>query len=236
MRKRVKKSNSYSKSNSSPAFNMALGIIVLVFVFYKALPSYLFVTRPAPSFIDSSYPDASIDPIQKNLTAEQVDENKINDIFIDGDIIKIKQVATYEINARVVSKRNYTKNWDGQLMPLDLALVWGELAKEEHHQFMSYRHSERYFSWWSSGQSKLNRNYIISHSANVHFISPNKNIQNALISADVDELVKITGYLVNVYGPGGEIKRTSLSRDDIGSGACENIYIQKLKIGNEVFE
>ena len=238
MKKTVGRRNrsQYSGSNSYPYFNMALGVIVLVFILYKSLPSYIFITRPQPSLVAATYPDTSRLPIQTDITADEVDEHRIRDIFIEGSLIKIKPVATYEINARVVSKRNYTEDWDGELMPVDLALAWGDLAKEEYHQFMNYHHSDRYFSWRSSRENKLNKNYIISHSANVHFISPNKNIENALISVGTDDRVRIKGYLVNVEGPSGQVRRTSLIRDDIGSGACENVYITKLQIGNEVFE
>ncbi|MBT7609728.1 MAG: hypothetical protein HN576_08220 [Bacteriovoracaceae bacterium] len=225
-----------SKSEESFPLSFILGIVFLVFVVYKILPSYLFITRPTPNSISLTDPDTSISPVQINLTPEEFDENIIDDILIDGKIIKIKPVAKYEISARVVSKRNYTEKWDGKLMPVDLALVWGDLAKEEHHQFMTYRHSDRYFSWNSTGKAKLNKKYIISHSANVHFISANKNIENALLTTDIDENVKIIGYLVDITGPGGDSKRTSLSREDNGSGACENVYIQKLKIGKEVFQ
>lgn len=224
------------KPNNSANSNLFLGLIVLAFIIYKTLPSYLFVSRPQASFIAATSPDTSKPPIQKDLAEDQIDEHSINDIFIAGTPIKIGPVATYEISARVVSKKNYTQGWDAELMPVDLALVWGELAKDKHHKFMTYRHSKRYISWRLSMESELNEKYVISHSANVHFVPSNKTIKNALISTKVDERVRVTGYLVNIQGPEGDLRRTSLSRQDVGDGACENLYVTKLQIGDQVFE
>jgi hypothetical protein len=58
----------------------------------------LFVTRSKPNSISLNFPDTSIIPSQANLTAEEIDENIMGNIFIDGSVIEINPVAKYERN------------------------------------------------------------------------------------------------------------------------------------------
>ena len=44
------------------------------------------------------------------------------------------------------------------------------------------------------------------------------------------EFVRLTGYLVDVQGPGGFRWRTSLTREDTGDGACELMWIERVEV------
>ena len=44
------------------------------------------------------------------------------------------------------------------------------------------------------------------------------------------QVVTLTGYLVDVRGPGGFRWNTSLRRDDTGDGACELMWIERVSI------
>lgn len=236
-RKRRKPRNSIRNSESNHR-QYLLGIVLMFgLLIYLILPRQTFISRPKPTSLSNTILNPYQEPIQKKITKEEQEEYIIDDRSIQGHIIKIQPVAKYEITARVVSKNYYNKNWDGELMPVDLALSWGDLAKDDNHKFMSYHHSNRYYNWrYHQGEINLSREYVISHSANIHFVASNKNIENALVTAKEDEIIYVKGYLVDIYGPNGDTRRSSTNRIDTGSGACENIYVEKLIIGKEVFE
>ena len=44
------------------------------------------------------------------------------------------------------------------------------------------------------------------------------------------QLVRLTGYLVDVRGPGGFYWNTSLRRDDTGDGTCELMGIEEVTV------
>lgn len=236
-RRKRRKHRNNSSNNKSNSRKYLLGMASTFVLFaYLVLPKQIFIFRPKPNSLSNTILNPYQEPIQKQITKEEQEEYIINDRSIQGHIIKIKPVATYEITARVVSKNYYNKNWDGELMPVDLAVSWGDLAKDKKHKYMTYYHSNRYYNWKYQGELHLSREYVISHSANIHFVASNKTIENALVTAKEDEIIYVQGYLIDIYGPNGDTRRSSTNRSDIGNGACENIYVEKLIIGNEVFE
>jgi len=46
---------------------------------------------------------------------------------------------------------------------------------------------------------------------------------------DPGDLVTLEGELVDVTGPAGRFA-TSLSREDIGNGACEVVFVEKVEV------
>ncbi len=54
------------------------------------------------------------------------------------------------------------------------------------------------------------------------------------------DLVRIEGFLVNVTGVDAKNRvinwKTSTTREDTGNGACEIIYVSKLRLNNNIYE
>ena len=69
---------------------------------------------------------------------------------------------------------------------------------------------------------------------------------HALMTAPKNKPLKMEGYLVDIYKEGRAVALTSLSRHDVGSyvrgeengpsGACEVMYVERVQIGNKVYE
>ena len=93
---------------------------------------------------------------------------------------------------------------------------------------------------WSDG-------YIQSHTAHTHIIPANSNIMGGLLKTKKDNIIKLDGYLVDIYTNKSEIVgRTSLSRSDTNAtsrgqngrnagGACEVMYVTEVQIGNKIY-
>ena len=66
------------------------------------------------------------------------------------------------------------------------------------------------------------------HSANMHLIPADGRIERQLKSIHSADLVNLSGYLVEVKGPTGFKWRSSLTRTDTGSGACELVWVDEV--------
>ena len=64
---------------------------------------------------------------------------------------------------------------------------------------------------------------------------------SSLLTIKKNDIVKLDGYLVDIYTDAGEIvAKTSLSRFDNnatsrGYGACEDMYVTQVQIGNRIY-
>ena len=69
---------------------------------------------------------------------------------------------------------------------------------------------------------------IVSHSANMHMIPAAKAVEKALLNVRRGEIVSLSGYLVEVNRLQGWKWKSSLSRTDVGPGACELLWVERL--------
>ena len=193
--------------------------------------------RPKESSIENTPIDPTSNPVQINLS------EKINTSFlknIDGVKALITPLADYKISGRVVSKRHYYIDWLSKLSPVDLAIAWGEFSSYKHESSITYWHSDRYYYYRPEASFEGDLSSIGIHSANEHLIPATPRIAKVLKSIKKNEIVEITGQLVNVewmdVKTGAQSYTTSLTREDTGPGACEVIYVKRVKIKNKVYE
>jgi hypothetical protein len=71
---------------------------------------------------------------------------------------------------------------------------------------------------------------ILRNAAQLHLIPATGRIESRLKRLRPGQRVGISGYLVDVTGPGRFVWRTSLSRSDSGAGACEIVYVETLDV------
>jgi hypothetical protein len=155
---------------------------------------------------------------------------------ITGGSVTITPVAAYRIAGEVMSKRKYTRGWGAEIMPFDLALVWGMLTYPHVQKQLSIKHDSTRMAWFrmKGDDPPVDFEYAMSHGSNNHIIPANDNIQK--IVADrigVHDRVVLEGYLVNVEGRNQEqgiSLKSSLSRTDADRGACEIIYVTNLQV------
>lgn len=190
--------------------------------------------RPKLTGIEFDKIDVSQDPQQTPYRSEEAISRRIEDGFVS-----ITPLAEYKVSGVVVSKKSYSDDWESEISPIDLAIVWGKIAEPEFRKYITFNHGHRWYHYkWKEG-NPFDASYLITHSSNNHMIPVTKNVERALkISRKRDRIV-LEGYLVNLKGTykGREVSwNTSLSRTDTGNGSCELFYVSKVRIGTKTYE
>jgi hypothetical protein len=140
----------------------------------------------------------------------------------------IHPVALFEIEARVLGRRDYRSGVEARISPMDLALGWGPMADPAVLEHISISQSNRYYRW-TTRQPPIPLRTIETHSANMHLIPASPAVADSMASVRERQTVRIQGYLVNVERDDGWRWRTSLTRSDTGAGACEIVLVQRIE-------
>lgn len=186
--------------------------------------------------------DASYDPLQTSYEGTAIKR------VVSGDEYTMVPVASYEISAILESKRFYSAfdvdpedRLYSKLVPVDLCLVWGKLAEPEYDKYFRYNQGKRNCEWRTDVELPIDYKYVKSHFSNNHIIPANEKIYDAVKGINIKEKVVLKGYLVNVFLKSDEFDgiflQTSLRRTDGDDGkGCEVFYVDKVRIGNKVYE
>ncbi len=137
----------------------------------------------------------------------------------------ISTLANYELDARVLSIRSYDRDQGADLIPFDLALGWGPMSDPKKLSNVSFTQSDRKYYWHISKLPSPTQD-IIRYSANTHIIPANPQVRAAIAQLNAGQLISLHGRLVNVAGPTGWRKNSSLTRGDTGPGADEVFYVE----------
>ena len=209
---------------------------------YKVCPLFLTLLllflcgcdRPTQTGVAFDKIDTSHDPVQSPYQSEEPIV-----VEIRKSVYHLTPLAEYKLSGKVVSKKSYSDDWDGEISPIDLAIVWGELAEPECGRYITFWHSPRWYHYqWKDG-SPVDASYIVTHSSNNHIIPANENICRAIKTIKKKDGIVLEGFLVNLKGSykGRTVAwSTSLSRNDTGSGSCELFYVNKVRIDTKVYE
>lgn len=205
--------------------------LILIILFITALYG---CDRPQSTSEEFQEIDTSQDPTQTSYTSNEpvIIETK------DGKFT-IKPVTEYKVSAIVTRKKSYSDGWQSKIAPFDLVLVWGRLAEPEYDKFIAYTQSDRWYFFEYEAGSPFNTSYVYAHSSNNHIIPANDNIYRAITSIKKRQKVILKGFLVNLRGnnEGQNVWwNTSLSRKDSGDGSCELFYVERIRIGDRVYE
>ena len=141
----------------------------------------------------------------------------------------ITPLESFEIEARVLSAEHYAFGREADLAPVDLALGWGAMSDEAVLSKIKISQSNRFY-YWHDDAFPIARAQIESNSANMHMIPATSATEKTLESIRPGQIVKLSGYLVEVKAADGWHWRSSLSRTDTGSGACELVYVKALSV------
>lgn len=142
--------------------------------------------------------------------------------------VEVLPLAEFSATARVLSATDYSDDVDGDLLPVDLALGWGEMSDWENLQKVKVGQRHRYYSWQVKDWF-LPRKIIETSSANMHFVPSNGGIQDRLMDASRGDVVSFSGYLVQIRGA-EKNWASSTTRKDTGAYACEVVFIEAFEI------
>jgi len=173
---------------------------------------------------------AAAEPVQEASPGEPIELDR------NGYRVRLLPRAAYRITGYAVeTSRELLDQWDF-VMPLDLALAWGPVADPAVLGKLRFHLSGRYVSYWYDAPiAGAPRPILESHISNNHLIPADEAIAEELDRIRIGDLVTLTGRLVDVEihdSSGRQVARmrTSLTRTDVGSGACENVHVEAVGI------
>lgn len=134
-------------------------------------------------------------------------------------------LAGFSIEARVLGSETYRMDREAAFAPLDLALGWGRMADDAVLARLQLSQGGRWYRYRWQGDAPIPREEIARSSANMHMIPADAQVERALRAIEPDQRVRIDGWLVQVEASDGWRWRSSLRRDDQGSGSCEVVYV-----------
>jgi hypothetical protein len=138
-------------------------------------------------------------------------------------------LAQFRVRALVLHRERYSHGPEADLSPLDLALGWGPLSDQAVIDQIDISQGGRWYRWRSK-KLPVSNGVIITHSANMHLIPANGEVEETLLSAIRGNIVDMQGYLVEVRGERGWKWVSSLRRDDTGGGSCELVWVEKATV------
>ena len=182
----------------------------------ELLPSRGHSYHPAPGVLAADM------PVQINLADAPI---------IDFKGYRITPLATFDMQARALSKERYRWSREADLSSYDIVFGWGPMSDSAVLDQLKIRQSNRWYSWRTKGtQLPVPQPLISASSANMHLIAATDAVLDSIKAVNVDQVVQLSGYLVRVDANDGWKWSSSLSRNDVGSGACELIFVQSLRV------
>jgi len=142
---------------------------------------------------------------------------------------QLTPLADFAIEARVLSVKRYSLGREADLSPVDLALGWGPMSDQAVLEKMDISQGNRFY-FWHVDEFFIPREEIETHSANMHMIPADSEVEKALDSIREGQIVSLQGYLVEARSGDGWVWRSSLSRTDTGNGACEVMRVKSISV------
>lgn len=142
---------------------------------------------------------------------------------------KLSPFAKIDIEARVLSTKQYYEDREAGFAPIDFVLGWGPMSDERNLDKILIKQSERYY-YWEMIEPPIPVNEIRTSSANVRFISPSEEIADRLQDIRQGQVIRVKGYLVEVNSNDGWSVRSSSIRTDSGKEASEIVWIKELSV------
>jgi hypothetical protein len=142
---------------------------------------------------------------------------------------RITPLADFDIEAKILAKKRYRTGREADLSPYDLALGWGRMSDETVLANIDISQSGRWYRW-STKDFPIPRREIEQSSANMHMIPSDDFIQSQLDDLVEGQHIRLSGFLVRVDASDGWHWQSSLTRDDVGGGACELVYVRSVTL------
>ncbi len=139
---------------------------------------------------------------------------------------ELRTLAQFGLTARALSVTDYRMGRESDLSPLDIAFGWGRMSEPPVSDRLSISQSNRWYYWRFEGEPPIPPREIETSSANMHLIPADAGVARALGKIRKGQIVKLSGYLVEIKAKDGWSWRSSMTRDDTGQGSCEVIFVQ----------
>ena len=141
----------------------------------------------------------------------------------------VTPLAQFSLKARVLSKKWYRWGKDSKMVPLDLALGWGKMSDSSILEKIKISQSGRKY-YWRSKRMPIPKKEISTCSANMHIIPADEQVLKSLKKIKKGHVLNCKGYLVKIRDQKGRRWASSLTRKDVGNGACELVWIEEVEL------
>jgi hypothetical protein len=135
-------------------------------------------------------------------------------------------LAAFSVAGRVLGREDYHFDRGAAWSPVDLALGWGPMAEPGMAERLQVTQGGRWYHYsWGNEGPPLAPDQIVLDSANMHMVPADAAAAAALARVRAGEKLRIDGWLLRIEGDDGFRWESSLSRDDMGAGACELVLV-----------
>jgi hypothetical protein len=143
---------------------------------------------------------------------------------LDG--AQVTPLAGFSLEARVLSREDYSRGDEARYSPTDLALGWGPMAAPGMADRLDVTQGGRWYRYrWGADGPPLPLPEIMHNSANMHLIPADAAVAEAIDATRAGDVVRMHGWLVKIDRDDGWRWRSSTTRNDSGGGSCELVYV-----------
>lgn len=142
---------------------------------------------------------------------------------------QLTPLAEYDIEARVLSREDYSIDAGSSLSPTDLAVGWRRMSDTAVIEQLDISQSVRFFTYRWASTPPIPLTEIERSSANMHMIPADQNVARRLDEIREGAIVRLRGQLVEAHRNDGFQWRSSLTREDSGAGACELFLVDSIE-------
>ena len=137
----------------------------------------------------------------------------------------------YTLAGRVVGRHEYPAEMPDGIIPLDLAVVNGDLVRKDILPCFTFTMGDRTlkYSYDVPTYTGLTEEYIDEHISNNHLVFQNTTLESEVKQAQVGSCLIIKGKLVDIIGSSAGFRyriNTSTVRNDVYPAGCETILVQ----------
>lgn len=151
----------------------------------------------------------------------------------------ITPLAEYVLQGVLVGRERYRFDFNAALSPCDLAIAWGPLVSHQAFDDIEFDQGTRRYFWRSGGSRPVDETLVARFSANVHIVPAHPSLGRVACGVRPGQRVALAGDLVAIEARKGDRRftwRSSLTRNDTGDGACEVLYLRRIKVGGRVYD
>jgi hypothetical protein len=146
-----------------------------------------------------------------------------------GDF-ELTPLADFSVEARVLSRHDYSLGIESELAPTDFALGWQRMSDSAVIDRLDIEQSARFYTYRWSDAPPIPANEIIRSSANMHLVPADATIESDLARVRTGDVIALRGRLIEARRSDGWRWRSSLRRDDTGAGACELVLVDSVEV------
>ena len=146
-----------------------------------------------------------------------------------GDF-KLTPLADFSVEARVLSRHDYSLGIESELSPTDFALGWRRMSDSAVIDRLDIEQSARFYTYHWADAPPIPADEIVRSSANMHLVPADSNVESDLGRVRTGDVIALHGRLIEARRSDGWHWRSSLRRDDTGAGACELVLVDAVEI------